>query len=511
MKTVSEMVAWLKTPSHIKCTLVDISEVSVAGTPTTLNLSTVAYSSGTTTYNACVLGGLSFTESLSENGSISTSFGSLSLVNTYGVNDEFLNYVWNRRPVKIYLGDPSWPKSDFALIFDGLVQELTANSENELSLLLLDKLQRLNDSLTETTLADSADTYSQKSIDTAQKTLLPLLFGECFNIQPLFVDVGTRTTPNTGNVYMVNNGPISGVVEVRDNGVPVSITSTTAANSDLANKGLISLLTNPSGTITCSVQGNATGGYSNTIAGIITNIVKNYGNSTGRFTDSEIDFSSFTNTSPVGIYCADRINTLEVCNQLAKSVSASLVCPSISVDNNGNISSSKLRLVELKVPSGTSTYTLSDDNMVVGSLSISQLFAVKPSVKLGYCKNYTMQQTVAAGLNPASKFDDEYLVVTGSNDTNKNLYRETGDVAQDDTLIITEAAATAEVTKRLALWGVQRLLITATYLPELIFVQLGDTVTIKSNRFNLSAGKTGLVFSITRDWITGLVQIGVLV
>jgi hypothetical protein len=502
MKTVSEMVAWLKTPNHIKCTLVDVSEVSVAGSPTTLNLSTVAYSSAGTTYNACVLGGLSFSESLSADGSISTSFGSLSLVNTYGVNDEFLNYVWNRRPVKIYLGDPSWPKSDFALIFDGLVQELTANSENELSLLLLDKLQRLNDSLTETTLADSPDTYSQKSIDTAQKTLLPLLFGECFNIQPLFVDNGS--TNNTGNVYMVNNGPISGVVEVRDNGVPISITEN-------LTKGLVTLLTNPSGTVTCSVQGNATGGYSNTIPGIITNIVKNYGNSSGRFTDSEIDFTSFTNTSAVGIYCPDRINALDVCNQLAKSVCASLVCPSINVDNSGNISSSKLRLVELKVPSGTAKYTLSDDNMVVGSLSISQLFPVKPSVKLGYCKNYTVQQTVAAGLNPASKFDDEYLVVTGSNDTNKNLYRETGDVAQEDILVITEAAATAEVTKRLGLWGVQRLLITATYLPELIFVQLGDIVTIKSNRFNLTAGKTGLVFSITRDWITGLVQIGVLV
>jgi hypothetical protein len=33
----------------------------------------------------------------------------------------------------------------------------------------------------------------------------------------------------------------------------------------------------------------------------------------------------------------------------------------------------------------------------------------------------------------------------------------------------------------------------------------------ESNRFNLSGGKTGLVFNITRDWITGQVQIGVLV
>jgi hypothetical protein len=48
-------------------------------------------------------------------------------------------------------------------------------------------------------------------------------------------------------------------------------------------------------------------------------------------------------------------------------------------------------------------------------------------------------------------------------------------------------------------------------LPQFIFVQLGDIVTIQSNRFNLNSGKLGVVYSISRDWITGLVQIGVLV
>jgi hypothetical protein len=125
--------------------------------------------------------------------------------------------------------------------------------------------------------------------------------------------------------------------------------------------------------------------------------------------------------------------------------------------------------------------------------------------------NYTVQQTVAAGVNPDSKFDEDYLTVTQINSTNKTLYKDTGTISQENTLLITESDASAEAIKRLNLWGVQRKLITATYLPELIFVQLGDIVTIKSNRFNLSGGKTGLVFSITRDWITGQVQIGVLV
>jgi hypothetical protein len=506
MKTVSEMVAWLKTPSHIKCTLVDILEVSVAGTPTTINLSSMPYSSGGITYNASVVGGLNFTESLNAEGTISVNFGSLNLVNVYGANDQFLSYVWNRRPVKIYLGDPSWPKTDFVLIFDGLVQELTTNSENELSLLLFDKLQRLNDALTEKTISDSADTYTEKTKSGLPNTvLLPLLFGECFNIQPLFVDNGATAT--SGYVYMVNDGPIEGVIEVRDTGVPITIQNVNTT------KGLITLKTNPAGTITCSVQGNNTGGYSNTIAGIITKIVKNYGNSNTRFTDSEIDFSGFTNTSPVGIYCSDRLNTLEVCNALAKSVRANLICPSVSVGTDREtISSSKLKLVELKVPTGTPVYNLTDDYMVLGSLTINQLFPVKPSIKLGYCKNYTIQQTVAAGINPDnSNFDQEYLTVTSIDSTYATLYRDNGSIREENTLLLRESDATTEAAKRLALWQTQRMLITATYLPQFIFVQLGDIVTIQSNRFNLQAGKTGVVYTISRDWITGLVQIGVLV
>jgi hypothetical protein len=511
MKTVSEMIAWFKSPSHIKCTLVDIDGVLVNGISTNLRLSTVAYTDSVAGahYNACIAGGLNFTESLSMDGSISVNFGSLDLINTYGINDQFLNYVWNRRSIKIYLGSPGWVKSDFTLIFDGLVSELTANNESILTLVLYDKLQRLNDSLTEKTLYDSTDTYTEKvKGGINNETLMPLLFGECFNITPLFVDNGaTASTPTvkTGYVYMVNNGPVQGIIEVRDNGVPVKFTANTT-------KGLFTLTKNPFGTITCSVQGNNTAGYTNTIPGIITKIVKNYGNSENRFTDSEIDFTSFTNTAQVGVYCKDATNTMQVCNELAKSVSANLICPSISVASDGEtITSSKLKLVELKVPSGTPKYTLSDDYMVLGSLSIGEIFPVKPSIKLGYCKNYTAQKQLAAGVNPDNRFDTEYLTVYTIDAAAVAIYKETGKIAVENTLLLKEAAANTESDKRLSLWGVRRLLITATYLPEFIFVQLGDVVTLKSSRFNLSAGKLGIVYSVTRNWITGMVDIGVLV
>lgn len=492
MKTVSEVITWLNTPGHLKCILADITEVGNSEV-SNFFLSSLAYFGNNTAYNACITGGLSFSESLSLTSSPSIGFGSLDIVNTSGIHDKFLQYIWNKRPIKIYLGDPSWPKDDFVLIFDGLIQEILAPSEQSLSFSLFDKLQRLNDPITEKTLSSTA--YSQNTLD----TVLPLLFGECFNIQPLLVDNGS--TANTGQVYMMHDGAISGVIEVRDNGVPITVNTNTST-------GTFALLTKPYGTITCSVQGASP--YTNTIPGIISKIVTTYGTAENRFSTSDISFSDFANTNPVGMYCVDRKNILETCTELAKSVNANLICPPIVVTGDV-VSTSKLRLVELKVPSGTPKYYLDDNNMVVNTLSISEMFPVKPSIKLGYCKNYTIQSTVAEGLNPQSKFDTEWLYATAINTSKQALYRDSGTITEEQTLLLTTTNADAEAAKRLALWEQQRYVITAKYLPKLIFVQLGDIVQVTSSRFGLSSGKLGMVYSINRDWITGFVDIGVLV
>lgn len=492
MKTVSEVIAWLNTPGHVKCILADITEVGNAGV-SDFFLSSMAYYGDNKSYDACIIGGISFSESLSISGSPSISFGSVDIVNTNGIHDDFLMYVWNKRPIKLYLGDPSWPKSDFVLIFDGLVQELTAPDETTISLTLFDKLQRLNDPISEKTLADT--TYSQNT----QDNVLPLQFGESFNIQPLYIDNGS--TGNTGKVYMVHDGAISGLIEVRDNGVPISV----IANDSL---GTFELLTQPVGTITCSAQGKTP--YANTVSGIISQIVTNYGTVENRFSTNDLSFDSFTNTSKVGLHCADRKNILEACTEIAKSVSANLVCPAIDV-NNGVVSNSKLKLVEFKVPSGTPKYNLNDNNMVINTLSISEMFPVKPSIKLGYCKNYTVQTTVSGGVNPASKFDQDYIYSTSVDTVKQALYRDSGTILEEQTLLLVTSEADAEAAKRLALWKEQRYVVSATYLPHLMFVQLGDVVGITSARFGLSEGKLGMVYSVNRDWITGLVQIGVLV
>jgi hypothetical protein len=493
MKKVSELISWLNSANHVKCTLVDITEVSdTLGNQYSFKFSSAAYN-GVDNYLPIIDGGLTFSESLSVEGSISSSFGSLQLSNIGGEYDSYLQYVWKRRPIKIYLGDPSWPKVDFVLIFDGLIDDLISSDENSLTISIFDKLQKLNDNITEETLLNT--NYSQKT----ENTVLPVLLGECFNIQPLLVDNGISF--NSGEVYMYHNGAANGVIEVRDNGVPIAVTENNV-------QGTFSLLTAPRGTITCSAQGRTP--YTNTVPGLITALVKNYGAPHNRFTDSEIAFESFTNNSKVGIYCKDRQNILEACSQLAKSVNSGLICPSITVADDA-VSASKLKLVELKVPTGTPVYRLNDASMVEGSLSISQTFPVKPLVKLSYCKNYTVQSSVASGLNPAINFAFEYSYANASDSIQQTLYKDSGTVSEEPTLLLVESEAEAEANKRLELWSTQRFLITAQYLPEYIFVQLGDIVSIQSNRFNLSQEKLGIVFSIERDWVTGMTQIGVLI
>jgi hypothetical protein len=502
MKTITEMVAWLNTPGHIKCILADITEVGNAPI-SNFFLSNVAYYGNNQNYNAAITGGLSFSENLSIDGQASLSFGSLEIINTGGIHDEYLLYVWNKRPIKVYLGDPSWPKEDFVLVFDGLIQELTAPNENTLSFTLFDKLQRLNDPISERTLTTLGEDRLAANLpaysETTLNNVLPLIFGEAFNIQPLLVDKGAAT--GLGQTYMVNDGPIQGIIEVRDNGVPITVT-------EGSSTGTFTLLTRPFGTITCSAQGQTP--YTNTVAGIITQLVTNYGTVENRFTTNDISFSDFTNNSAVGFYCNDRTNILDACNQLAKSVNANLICPSIVV-TNGVVSTSKLRLVELKVPTGTPKYYLNDDNMILNSLSIQEMFPVKPSIKLGYCKNYTVQATVAGGVNPQSRFDEPYLYTTKENAAKKTLYRDSGTVTEEETLLLVTQQAETEAQKRLDLWQDQRYVITADYLPHLMFVQLGDIVEIKSTRFQLTSGKLGMVYSVTRNWTTGIVNIGVLV
>lgn len=240
--SLSTFTAWLKDSTAVRCVLVEVDVKLSGGSLVTRYLSNTGYvtsatdTPANTNYSPVVSGGVKFTESVSLDGTFSLSYGDVELCNTLGDLDTWLNDYWTNRRIKIFIGDKTWIRDDFYQIFDGIVTGVDTRKRDTINLKLSDKLQRLNNPVTETKLAGSTANADK---------LIPLCFGECHNVEPLLVDPATHE-------YQVHNGAIEDIIEVRDNGVPVSVTK-------FLTTGKFRLASTPAGVITASVQGYVAG------------------------------------------------------------------------------------------------------------------------------------------------------------------------------------------------------------------------------------------------------------
>jgi len=489
MTTKSELLTWLNGTDQIRVVLVEITGVLNTGGSGNFYLSNRPFTSrstdspANTAYQACITGGVSFTESIDLSGSASIGYGDIELENIDGVRDSWLNYVWANKPVNVYVGDARWPRADFYQIFSGLIKDVDSNNRNTLNLILVDTLQLLNVALSETKLGGTTDNADQ---------LIPLTFGECFNVTPL------STVPSQLR-YKVHNGPIEDIIEARDNGAPISITK------DLAN-GEFVLNQFPAGTITCSVQGDKPGGsYNNKIGAVVTNILTRYGKtvSAAKLDSAAISAFDTATDAAIGVHIQNRENVLDICQQLASSADAFLTT---TLDG-------KIKLVQRFVDySGSVAYTLQPDDLVEKTLSVSEKLEVSGAVKLAYCKNWTPQPSgLAFGLPTSSSdlFAREWFYSDQSDATVLTNYGQTAEPPQRDTLLITAEKANAEAARQLAIVKQPRFIYSGTYYQNLLLAELGEAVRLTNPRFGLSSGKNGMIVSISRDWLNGRVNLGI--
>jgi hypothetical protein len=238
MITDEQFTSWLNNQDAIRCVLVEVTVGQAGGGNITRYLSTKPYVTGNldtpanTAYVARITGGLNYTRSLNMSGDVSLSFGDLALTNIDGALDAWVDDYWINRPFAVYLGDPRWARSDFRLVFSGLTLGLNMQNRQTFNIQISDNTQRLNTPVSETVLGGSTSLANN---------LIPLTFGECHNVSPLVVDASI-------NKYQIHLGPFERLIEVRDNGAPVSfVVEPTTGYFRLENQ--------PYGTITCSVQG----------------------------------------------------------------------------------------------------------------------------------------------------------------------------------------------------------------------------------------------------------------
>lgn len=479
-----QFAEWLASPGEDRCILV---EFTLQGTPQ--YLSTVPFVSASTDtpastrYNPIVEKGFKTTQSMALDGSVSISYGDIELTSGGGA-DNYLSQPFNNLLITVLIGAATWERADFRTIFSGSTIGIDSKGRNRVSIKVSDKLQRLN-----SVVSDVLENGGGGLTTPNAELLRPLCFGECHNVTPNLKSL------SGGWIYRVHNGPIEGIIEVRDNGVPVSFTP-------MLSTGEFLLATAPAGTITASVQGHKPSTYMNNVVDLIIELATNFGPVSSRLTTSDFDMDAMNafkveNMQPVGVYLREKANVLDVCNQLARSVGAQLVTTKAGL----------LRLVQLDLalPADVS---VSASEMGVHSEAVASIPEVKPSVYLAYCKNWTPQSTVALGVvaQSADLFAQEWLHVTVSDTAAATTWKKSLTSAPEETLLLVGADAVAEATRRLNLFKESRRVVKYKAFSSKLFTELGEKQTLTGARY-LTFGQ---VISTSTDWMRATIDIEVL-
>ena len=237
----AQFTDWLKSQSAKRCVLVEIVVGSAGGGNVTRYLSNKAFTTSpadtpaNTSYQARITGGIPFSQKINLDGTVSLSFGDIELDNTDGMLDAWLYDYWANRSFTMYIGDVEWSRTDFRPVFYGVTIGIDSRARSTLNIKISDKTQRLNTPLSATKLGGAT------ALD---DTILPTAFGEVHNVSLLSLNAST----NTYIVHDVNFTQFERVIEIRDNGIPVS----GSVNPSL---GTATLAATPAGAVTASVQG----------------------------------------------------------------------------------------------------------------------------------------------------------------------------------------------------------------------------------------------------------------
>ena len=524
--------AWLIDNTARRCLLVRVGRYKVSTTSEEyVYLSNAGYmpSTADVEFLPIITGGLKFSETLTLDASPSMSFGDLEINNFDGEYDDWTDsdqFIWSNRTIQIYYGDPSWTSSNFAavqsnfeLIFDGLISDISVKSRDKITFLLRDKLERLNTPLTENKLG-TFGTWGT-SAQSNQAAIKPLVFGEVHNMTPLLVDPSQVQ-------YQVCAENANDIIEIRDNGVPVYVSgSTTIYGATITNStGTIGgttfkLAASPGGAITATVQGvktyiDLTDGSLKTgtgvfrIANLIALISTQYGKSYTKLSASDLDLTNLAafdaaNTQPVGLLVNGPVNVIVACQQLATSIGAQ-----INFTRYG-----KLQLLRLGVPTADPVIDITTDDIIANSLSITNRTGVIAAAKIGYCKNWTVQSGLLTGIPQAHKdlFAEEWLTVVSTvNATSQARYKLTAEPpVQKDTLLLVTADAQTEANRLKTYYSEPHNIYGFKGTPRMQLLKLGQEVTLTHPRFGLASTKTGQVISLSTDWGTGFVDVEVIV
>lgn len=428
-----------------------------------------------TTYIDAILDVPSFEAQLSElfMGRSLPSWGDLIVCNPNGQFDAWLADGWDGRAITLRHGAPGWKLPDFRAILTGVVADIDAPARDTIAFKLRDKTH-LFDKPIQTSLIGGTTANKDQPI--------PLAFGECFNVEPVLINAASHA-------YQVHDGAIEAITAVRDNGVGVAYTP------DLAS-GTFTLSAAPAGRITADVKGAKPGG-----AYLVTSadIVQHLAISRAGLTAADLDSASFTALNAaagqtLGLYVRERRNLIDAIDDLLTSVGGFWTFTR----------SGLLRLGRLDAPAGSPSLTLIADDVESLSIALASRELPAASVRLGYAKNWAVQDAdaLAGAVSEANRtlYASPASIAKATNSVSaKHLLAPNPDVV--DTLLVSGSAAATEAARRAALRAVVRSRVRLTTFSQALTVNLGDVVHLTHPRFGYAAGALAVVVAI-RDRIS---------
>jgi len=482
--------SWLALSSATRMILVE-AQVNVNGIEVPRYLTSHSYVTGPTDvpsnieYLPVVMGDPVFAEELSLTGEARMSGGEIELENRDGALDGWCLDVWKNRTLKVWSGDPAWPRARFELVLEGVIAGIAPSSDEVLKITLGDKMERLNTPISEVKLGGTSQN---------KDAILPIPFGECHNVTPL--------AKNTATMEYGFLGSVEWIKDVRTNGKPVPFIVDHAAGS-------VTLTINPlANTVTASVQGENGDGYAPRIAPLVKRIATGYGQVSQRLTCADIDLANFAtfdaaHPQTVGLWVAERMNAAQAIQQLAASVGAQA-----TMSRTG-----QLRLVKLALPAAGTPTDIGPEQMREKTLKPTSWQDVVAAVKVAFDKNCTVQAGLVTGLPPehADLYATEWLTETVVDEPLALRYRLGTDPVQIETCLKRRVDAHAEAARRLALNAVPRGIYEFDGEPELSLLELGMPVTLRAYRYGMEHGVPGTVVKLTRHLATCRIDVGVLV
>jgi hypothetical protein len=374
------------------------------------------------------------------------------------------------------------------------------------------------------------------SIDLKDKPK-PIVYGKVYNIEPVLLSSANK-------VYQVDHLAIDSVLGVYDQGVP--LTPITGYNVDLS-KGIIELVNNTSGTITCDVLGRKVnaGNYSDSVSLIVKHILLEKGVSVPNINlDNAIHM-------PIGIYIPERENTLDILDSLVGSFDGFYGFDSFGVFRLGCITipntSTPIHIMPHVgskygdvITDGVSEYILGsdllgvvnytditsiaasglitkfntpyelDESDVLGDISISSTNNIIYRAKVKYSKNYTVQTDIASSVPDVRKefISKELREYSLDNLPIKTKHIRALEKSPYDTLLLSEFSASIianRYIKKNARYVFELKIRAAAY--KLVDATIGSIIKLKDYRYGFSSGILCAIRDIEINYLYGYVEL----